>query len=411
MKVAGWKVLLWMMIGLLITAVIVTVVENVSSGSENNDELQQEAAEDDIPVGVLYSKTGSTAIVEKGMLNAAKMAFDEINAAGGINGKKIRYIEADYSSDPSLAKVEIKKLIEEDHVVATVGCYSSASRVATLPVLEEDDSLLVYPAYTEGEELHPNVIYTGAMPNQQAMDYIPWLLEHCGKKVMLVGSNYVFPVTSNKFAKQLIDAYGGTVCGEEYIQPGDIDFEKVWKVIDEEKPDYIYCDLVGDSVVSFYQQYAARGYSMEDCPIASITLDENILASIGESAEGSYSSMSYFSSLDTEESKEFIKRYRAYTNDDSEITCLAETSYYSCYLLCEALKRQKDIYDTTALRQAFAGLELDAPQGKICVDEDNLCTWMYSRFAQVTDGKFELVYESDDIIKPEVFSEIDDMIR
>lgn len=109
MKVAGWKVLLWMMIGLLITAVIVTVVENVSSGSENNDELQQEAAEDDIPVGLLYSKTGSTAIVEKGMLNAAKMAFDEINAAGEINGKKIRYIEADYSSDPSLAKVEIKK--------------------------------------------------------------------------------------------------------------------------------------------------------------------------------------------------------------------------------------------------------------------------------------------------------------
>lgn len=404
-----WKTLLILLVVLLISNIVVS--KSASQNSKNDIKSQIKIEKNEIPVGLLYSKTGTTAIVEKGMLNAAEMAFDEINQAGGINGKKIRYIEADYSSNPSLAKKEIKKLVEEDHVVATVGCYSSASRLATLSILEKNDSLLVYPTYTEGEELHPNVIYTGAMPNQQAMEYIPWLLKHCGKKVMLVGSNYVFPITSNKLAKQLIDNCGGTVCGEEYVQPGDIDFDNVWKVIDKEKPDFIYCDLIGDSVVSFYQQYAARGYRMEDCPIASITMDENTLESIGNTAEGSYSSMNYFSTLNTSASLNFIKKYRNYTNDNSQITCLTEASYYSCYLLGEALKKVDATGDTNALINAFSGLEYDSPQGKIRVDIKNHCTWMYSRFAKVEDGEFKIIYESDDMIKPEPFSRISNKNR
>ena len=106
---------------------------------------------DTIKVGILFSETGSTALVEKTMTNACIMAFDEINAAGGINGKQIEYIHEDYASDPATATEKIKKLIQQDEVVATVGCYTSASRQATLPTLKEENSLLIYPTYTEGE--------------------------------------------------------------------------------------------------------------------------------------------------------------------------------------------------------------------------------------------------------------------
>ena len=140
-------------------------------------------------MGILFSESGSTALVEKTMTNACEMAFDEINEAGGINGKKIEYIHEDYASEPATATEKIKKLIQQDEVVATVGCYTSASRQATLTTLKEENSLLVYPTYTEGEEVHPNCIYVGCMPNQQATEFIPWLLENVGKKVFLVNSD------------------------------------------------------------------------------------------------------------------------------------------------------------------------------------------------------------------------------
>ena len=137
-------------------ALMLSVTACGSSGDSSSSSGSSDG--DVIKVGVLFSESGSTALVEKTMTNACKMAFDEINAAGGINGKQIEYIHEDYASDPAKATEKIKKLIEQDKVVATVGCYTSASRQATLSTLKDDNSLLIYPTYTEGEEVHPNVI-------------------------------------------------------------------------------------------------------------------------------------------------------------------------------------------------------------------------------------------------------------
>ncbi len=361
----------------------------------------------EINIGILLSTTGFSAVTERSMFNAACLAFDEINEAGGINGKRINYIQEDYCSDPSIAAKKIKDLIVTENVVATVGCYTSASRKATLPVLKEYNSLLVYPTYTEGEEINKNVIYTGAMPNQQAMKYLPWLMNKCGKKVFLIGNDYVFSVTCNKQAKRIIEMNKGTICGEKYVPIGYSDFTDILKEIERIKPNFIYCDLVGDSVISFYKEYKKQGLDPSVCPIASIAMDEMSILGMGsECAEGHYASMNYFSSLDTLASSKFVEKYKGYSHDGSVITSSAEAAYDSCYLLAKAIAMVKDPYDTDALVEAFSGLEFEAPQGKIKVDQSNHCTWLYSRFAIAHNGKFEIVYESESAIKPEPYPAI-----
>lgn len=387
------------------TALACTMAVSMSAGLSG---CGASKATSTIKVGLLLSSSGSTAVLEKPMINAAVMAFDEINAAGGVNGKKIEYIHEDYASDPAKATEKIKKLIEDDEVVATVGCLTSASRQATLPTLKEDNSLLVYPVYTEGEEIHPNVIYTGAMPNQQATDYVPWLIKNQGKKVFFVGSDYVYPKTCNKQAKALVEMNGGETVGEEYAPLGQSDFATIIQKIKQANPNFIYCDLVGDSAISFYKAYKQYGLDPKTCPIAAITVDEMSVKGMGaEYAAGHFTSMNYFSTLDTPKSKEFVKKYNEKFKDDSTITSLAESTYDSVYLLSEALKKVSDPKDTDALIKAFSGLEFDAPQGKIKVDESNHCTWMYSRFGKCNDkGEFEIVYESKNLIKPEPWPSI-----
>lgn len=369
-----------------------------SSGSGSSSGSKEET----IKVGILFSESGSTALVEKTMTNACIMAFDEINAAGGVNGKQIEYIHEDYASEPSTATEKIKKLIEQDEVVATVGCYTSASRQATLSTLVDDNALLIYPTYTEGEEVCPNVIYLGCMPNQQATEFVPWLLENVGKKVFLVGSDYVFPKTCNKQARALIEMYGGEVVGEEYVPLGDTDFSTVCTKIKDSGAELVYSAVIGDSNTAFFKAYTQYGLSAETCPICSIGIDESNLQAIGaEYGEGHYASMPYFATLGTEASDEFVEKYNSLFNDGTTVTVLTESAYASCYLLAEALEKVDDPTDTDALIDAFAGLEFDAPQGKIKVDEENHCTWVYSRFAQIHDGAFDIIYSSDSAIRPE----------
>lgn len=413
MKIKRENRLLYILILLIIVLFAVYIVkENKEKQMEDEEkttieETTESISDETIRVGLLFSATGTSALVEKSMQNAAMMAFDEINENGGVDGRKIDYILEDYSSSPALAGEKIEYLIDKEKVVATIGCYSSASRQATLPVLEKYQSLLIYPTYTEGEEEHPNVIYTGAMPNQQTSEFIPWLMEQCGKKVFLIGTDYIFPVTCNKQAKLLIEENGGEVCGELYLPAGELNFTEALEQIKRATPDFIYCDLIGDSVVSFYKQYYKMGFSMEECPIASITTDEMTLQQMGkECSEGSYASMNYFSALDTESSRQFVEKYQEYVNDGTSVNCLAEAVYDSCYLLAKALEKVSDPYDTESLIQAFSGLEFDAPQGRIQIDEENHCTWMYSRFAKVHDGKYEIVYQSDELIKPDPWSVI-----
>ncbi|MCH3971190.1 MAG: transporter substrate-binding domain-containing protein [Oscillospiraceae bacterium] len=392
---------------LIALALAAALVAMPLSACSDNDSDHAGSSGNTIKVGILFSESGSTALVEKTMTNACKMAFDEINKSGGINGKKIEYIHEDYASDPSKATEKMKTLIEEDKVVATVGCYTSASRQATLPTLKEDNSLLIYPTYTEGEEVHPNVIYVGCMPNQQATEFVPYLLKKLGKKVYLVGSDYVFPKTCNKQARALVNMYGGSVVGESYVPLGGTDFSTVCEKIKKSGADFVYSAVIGDSNTAFFKAFKQYGLDAAKTPICSIGIDESNLQAIGaDYAEGHYASMPYFSSLNTAASKKFVQSYNSLYKDGTKVTVLTESAYSSCYLLAAALKKTSDPSDTNALIKSFSGITFDAPQGQIKVDKANHSTWVFSRFAKIHNGNFDILYSSKSAARPEPWPSI-----
>ena len=361
------------------------------------------AAAEGIKIGVLYSTTGPFSISEKPMLNAAKLAIDEINAAGGIKGKKLIPVFEDYASDPAKATEKIKKLILQDKVVATVGTNSSASRLAVIPDVERNKSVLVYNTYYEGEKPSPNVIYTNSVPSQQSADFIPWIVKNLGKKVFFVGSDYVFGVTSVKKAKAMLEKAGGQVVGEEFVPLGHTEFSSLINKIKQAKPDVIFSAVAGDSVVPFYKQYQQYGLSAKDMPICSIATHEATVKGIGAAAAaGHYSSFSYFQVVDTPESKKFVEAYNSKFADNTTVTNLAEGAYHGVYLLAKALEKAEK-YDGPSLISAFKGLEVDSPQGKIKVDPTNNHTWLQSRIGKIKpDGMFEIVYSSNALVKPEL---------
>lgn len=364
--------------------------------------------EDGIKVGVLFSLSGATAVTEKGMANAALLAIDEINAEGGVKGKKLIPVQEDLASEPSVAATKAKKLLLQDKVVAIVGGYTSASRQAMLPIVEQNKGVLVYPTLYEGEEASKNIIYTGATPNQQLQDFIPWLVENYGKKFFFVGSDYVYPAETNKQVKALLAKSGGEVVGEEYVPIGHSEFASIINKIKVSQPNVIFSDLVGDSVAAFYKQYKSYGLDPQKMPIASPITAETDIATMGaEVGEGHISSYGYFQSLETPENKKFVDAYHKKYGPNEPITSVMEAAYFSTHLLAKALEKVDDMTNADKLILAFAGLEFQAPQGKIKVDEHNNHTWLYSRIGKIgKDGQFHVLKESKETIHPEPWAKI-----
>lgn len=373
----------------------------------SSEDVSSPQGEDGIKVGILFSLSGPTAISEAGMADAALLAIEEINREGGINGKQIIPIQEDYASDPSQAASKAQKLIMEDKVVAIIGGLTSASRQAMLPIVEEHNSLLIYPTVYEGEEYSENIIYTGAVPNQQLETFIPWLLENVGKRFYLLGNDYVYPVQMNNQLKKLLEIEGGEVVGEEYVPIGHSEFSAILNDIRQAKPDLIFSTLISDSVPPFYTQFADFGFNAQEMPIASPTTNETELSAVANDvAKGHVSSHAYFKTLDTPENKRFVQAFQEKYGEDQPISTIIEAAYYSAYLLAQALEKVEDPYNTDALIEAFVGLEFVAPQGKIKVDE-NHHIWLTPRIGIVNEnGEFDIVHTADEWIQPEPWSKL-----
>jgi branched-chain amino acid transport system substrate-binding protein/urea transport system substrate-binding protein len=374
------------------------------SAAPAGDSAAPAATGGDIKVGILFSTSGGLAITEGPCYNAALIAIDEINAAGGIGGRNLVPVYEDYGSDPALAVDKIKKLIMQDEVVATVGLYTSASRIAARPVVEENDSLLFYPTFYEGEDPSPNLIYTGAVPNQQGDLFVPWLIENVGSKFFLLGTDTVYMQLINKQATEKLAEYGGEVVAEEYVPSGHSDFATIINKINETKPDVIYANLNGDSAVAFYKAFKSFGLDPATMPIASFVSDENTFQALGaQTSAGHYISINYMNTIDSPENKAFIDKYVADYGTDSQVTSVAEAAYKSVYLLAEALKKLGDEeYTAENIRGALADVEINAPGGSVKVDPDNYHLYLKARIGKVNaDGILEVVYESEDLIKPE----------
>ena len=268
---------------------------------------------DTIKIGILHSLSGTIAIIERSLHNAELLAIDEINAKGGVRGKKLEPVVEDPQSLVQVFSEKAKKLLLEDKVAAVLGCYTSASRQSVLPVFEQYNGVLLYPTLYEAQECSKNCFYTGAVPNQQLDDFVPWILENLGrKKFYLIGANYIYPKETNREVKALLEKFGGETIAEEYSPLGHTEFSTNINKIAASGADCVFSTLVGDQIVAFYKQYQQFGITAKDIPICTpITTEQEIIAMGAQYAVGHYTSFNYFQSVDTPENNEFVTNYKA----------------------------------------------------------------------------------------------------
>lgn len=360
-------------------------------------------AASEVEIGVLFSLTGGLSIVEKSLADATLMAIEEINAAGGVNGMMMKPIVEDGASDPKTYNEKASKLVIRDRVPTVFGSYTSASRKAVLPVFEKRKNLYFYPTYYEGFECSKNVVYTGAVPNQQLSNFIPWIIENLGKKkFFIVGSNYIYPREMAKVSKILIEQNGGEWVADEYLELGHSEWGAMVSKIKDSGCDVVLSNVVGDSVVAFYREFKNQGLTHDTLPICATVTSEIEIAAMGaEFAVGSYTSFPYFQAIDTEANQSFVERYRSFVGDASAVTHHAlESSYFQVYLWKQAAEKSGE-FTPDAIREGVKGQVFDAPNGKVTVDAENLHTYLTPRIAQWgADGQGTIIDEYPEPIQP-----------
>lgn len=354
-----------------------------------------------IRVGMLHSLSGTMAISEVSLLDAGMMAIAEINQAGGVLGKRIEPVVCDGASDPATFASKARQLIVKEQVAAIFGGWTSASRKAVLPVLEELNGLLWYPVEYEGLECSRNIFYSGTCPNQQVEPAVHWLLENKGKRFYLLGSDYVFPRTVNKLIKAHLKYQGGTLTGEEYSPLGAADFQKIITRIKQAQADVVFSTLNGDSNIAFYQQYKEAGISADDIPIVAVSVAEAELQGIGGAiAAGHYAAWSYFQSLDSPSNRKFVDSFRAMYGPDRVTSDPMQAAYTQVYLWKQAVERARS-FEVDKVRQAACGQTFEAPGGIVRIAE-NHHLWKPCYIGKILPtGQFQVVYSSEGLIKPQ----------
>lgn len=361
----------------------------------------------DIKVGILHSLSGTMAISEVTVKNATQLAIDEINAAGGVLGKKIAPVVEDGASDPAIFAQKASKLIESDKVSTVFGGWTSASRKAMLPVFEKTANLLWYPVQFEGNECSPNIMYSGAQPNQQILPAYDWGKQQGYKKFFLVGSDYVFPRTANLILKTHIGKDGLTLSGEEYQPLGGTEFSGVIGKIKAAKPDVIYSTLNGDSNVAFFKQMAAAGMGPKVVPVMSFSIGEQEAMAMGPSlVEGGYAGWNYFQSLDNPENKKFIEAYKAKFGKDAVITDPMVHGYLDVYMWKAAVEKAKSA-DPAKVRAAAVTLDaIPTPLGTVKFIGNNSLVQTGMIGQSMPDGQFKIIWTSPATIDPDPYDPV-----
>ncbi len=360
-----------------------------------------------IRVGILHSETGPMAISEKSMIDAEKLAIEEINERGFLS-RQIECVVADGRSDwPTFAQ-EARRLIDEKKVCVIFGCWTSASRKSVKPVVEHKNHLLVYPMAYEGLEQSPNIIYTGAAPNQQVIPALSWCYERLkARKFFLVGSDYVWPHCVNEIAKDQLKALGAECVGESYILFGSANAAPSVEAIQKANPDVIISTVVGDSNGPFYQKLQTAGILPERTPVVSFSIAEDELRKLPLSAMvGDYAAWDYFQSIERTENQKFVERFRKrYPADSADGTDrvtsdVIEAAYNSVWLWAQAVSEagSEEVGDVI---RAMRRQSLNAPEGVVTVDEETQHTWRPVYIGRIrTDGQFDIVWSSEKPIRP-----------
>ena len=375
-----------------------------------------------VKVGILHSLSGTMAISETVLKDVALMAFDEINAKGGVMGMKVEPVAVDPASNWPLFAEKARQLLTQDKVAAVFGCWTSVSRKSVLPVFEELNGLLFYPVQYEGEEISKNVFYTGAAPNQQAIPAVEYLMSKEGgaaKRWVLLGTDYVYPRTTNKILRAFLKSKGvaDKDIDEKYTPFGHSDYQTI--VADIKKfsaggKTAVISTINGDSNVPFYKELGNQGLKATDVPVVAFSVGEEELRGVDtKPLVGHLAAWNYFMSLKNPANAEFTKKWAAYakskniaghkdkplTNDPMEAT------YIGIYMWKQAVEKAKS-FDVDKVRAAMAGQTFTAPSGITSkMDEKNHHLHKAVFIGEVkADGQFNVVWQTKGPVKAQPWS-------
>ncbi|MBR5645838.1 MAG: urea ABC transporter substrate-binding protein [Treponema sp.] len=365
-----------------------------------------------IKIGLLHSLTGTMAISEKPVRDSELLAIKEINEAGGVLGKKIIPVEEDGESDPYTFGEKARKLITEDKVAAIFGCWTSSSRKAVKPVVEEYFNLLWYPVQYEGMEASPNIMYMGASPNQQVVPAIDYCAEKFGKRMFLVGSDYIFPRTANRIIKAQLAQLNGECLGEAYVPLGSTDFDEIIDDILREKPDVIINSINGDSNTAFFKKLYEAGITSDKIPVMSFSISEEEIKTIGvDYLKGNLLAWNYYETTETVKNKQFVKDYKTEYGNERVTGDPIEAGYIAIYMWAMACEKAQS-YDVEDVRIAAKGLSFTAPEGTVTIDGLNQHLYKQVRIGRIDEkGLIDEIWATDGSIKPDPYLSTYDWAR
>lgn len=346
-------------------------------------------AEPPLRIGVIHALTGTSSMNEKALVDAVHLAVDELNAAGGVLGRQVEVIVADSRSNAAHAAQQADQLISFDNVDVLFACWTSQCRKAVKEVVELHNHLLFYPLQYEGLENSPNVVYTGATANQQIIPGTDWAFKNLGKRVFLLGSDYIFPRLANFMIHDQAQARQADVVRELYMPLGSQDFTAVADAIAKTRPDVVLNTLNGDSNVAFFKALQQAGLS--DVPVMSFSVDASSLPSITPFGQHShYAVWGYFQGLQSPENQRFLQAWHArktrLAGDHAVTTDAIEASYVGVKLWAQAVTAAGNA-DPSVVRLAVKQQSLAAPSGILAVDFNTAHLWKPVHIGKVSGGK------------------------
>ena len=385
------------------------------------------AADKVVKVGVLHSLSGTMAISETSLRDVLLYAFDEINAGGGVLGCKIEPVIVDGASNWPLFAEKSKQLLEQDKVAVVFGCWTSVSRKSVLPVFEKDNGLLFYPVQYEGEELSKNIFYTAEAVNQQATPAVDYLLQQGKKKFYLIGTDYVYPQTTNLILFKYLqlkgvpvesiggglrkDESGKVISAGKYVPFGHTDFQQIVAEIKQFAATGDACvinTINGDSNVPFFKEIAAAGLTPADCPVVSFSLAEDELRSLPtKDLVGELGCWTYFMSLNTPENKDFLAKWDSWLQTENYPGVVKEKravdspmvlSYDGVYLWKAAVEKAGS-FDVDKVRTALESgdISFTGPGGKITMQANHHATKNVYIGETKANGQFKILNSFDQV--------------
>ncbi|HEX2527933.1 MAG TPA: urea ABC transporter substrate-binding protein [Geminicoccus sp.] len=323
-----------------------------------------------IKVGFLEDQSGEIALLTLPKLRGAQLAVEEINKAGGIDGRQLELIAYDPQFDNAKFQEFTRRLIDSDEIDVLFAGATSASREAVRPIIDRTDIPYFYTNQYEGGVCDANMIGTGGLPEQQLSTLVPWMMEKYGKKVYTIAADYNFGQISAEWTRKLVEENGGEIVGEEMIPLGVSQFGQTIQNIQAAKPDWLMTLVVGNSQASFYEQAPAAGLKIPMGSSITIGLGFEHKRFKPPAMENMHVAMNWFEEVSSPDADAFKQRWRAKFPEETYINDMGQNAYAAVYLYKKLVEMAEGSTELADLRTQIATGQacIDAPEGQICID-------------------------------------------